>query len=138
MSPVNAGREKRRGLRIQDGRNLNWKLQGIPEPRSGFLIEKSEDGLAFGWRGEELPIVGSLVELHVAGGWGSEKNQRGIIRHSSVAHEGLCVVGVEKYRARPFPPGAVEHAEVKVRSVLADGEPLRSYGCGPIFSRRTS
>ncbi|MBL8746221.1 MAG: hypothetical protein JNK58_07700 [Phycisphaerae bacterium] len=124
------GREKRKGLRKQCQDPVDWRHSGLPGSRSGFLIEQSEDGLAFGCRGTAPPIVGSLIEVRVADGWGRQAEECAIVRHASVAHEGLCIVGVEKYRSRPFPPAASAagaHHEPKSRPLITSDAFLR--GC---------
>ncbi|HVZ94285.1 MAG TPA: hypothetical protein VG797_07235 [Phycisphaerales bacterium] len=69
----------------------------------GWLLESSDEGLAFAWRGAP-PFRGTLIEIRRWGAEGDHITGEGVVRHVLAAHDDLCVVGVELRQTRSFPP----------------------------------
>jgi len=98
-----ARNEKRTSVRVSRSEELMWRCVGRGKTEIGLLLEASEHGMAFAWRGSAPLQAGTLIE--VLGGEPEEIGQRKrvVVRRFSPCHDNLSVVGVEIVDFRPFP-----------------------------------
>ncbi|MEK6644718.1 MAG: hypothetical protein AABZ08_12510 [Planctomycetota bacterium] len=76
---------------------LVWRIPGNDRQQTGWLLETSQKGAAFAWRGETLPPRNTLIETREDGDLKMKTWRNAIVRHSRVVHDNLCVIGVEHY-----------------------------------------
>ncbi|MGE3109398.1 MAG: hypothetical protein AB7G11_05570 [Phycisphaerales bacterium] len=97
--------EVRRQVRLRRSDVLAWRhSESMVSPRTALLLESSDDGLAFAWRGEDPPAQDSLIELQVESAGATSAWKRAVVRHSHMVHDNLSIVGVEVLQFREFPP----------------------------------
>jgi len=96
-----ATNEKRYGHRTSRSGGLTWRFLGGNKSEIGLLLETSEHGMAFAWRGTFSPKVGTLIE--VLDEDGDDRRKRVVVRRSSVCHDNLRVIGAELVDSGPFP-----------------------------------
>lgn len=106
MRSTGMNKEDRRQIRTRRTEVLSWRIRGSQqEPRAAWLLESSEDGLAFVWRGDQPPAPDAVIELQInpgadhAAGW-----EPCVVRNLRQVHDNLCVIGAEMLRYREFPP----------------------------------
>lgn len=108
--------EHRRSVRVRQDGAVRWRRRGSTQDCGvACLLEASEDGLAFAWRGDWVPRGGELLEVQRGGGEASYEPI--VVRWADRVHEDLIVVGAELYRAQEFPPAM--RAEAKRSSGLS-------------------
>ena len=57
-------RENRRSPRIRRSEAMLWRLSWFEDFEMGWLLESSDTGCAFAWRGVLLPSVGSRIDIN--------------------------------------------------------------------------
>ena len=96
--------EKRKSNRERRSGSISWRLCGDLNLQPGWLLEESEDGMAFAWRGENVPEPGMLVELVDADeGPTASNTTQAIVRRVVNCHEDLAVIAIERVQYSPFP-----------------------------------
>lgn len=105
--------EKRTQPRTRRADAIAWRLSPTDFAKSALLLERSEDGLAFAWRGQVAPAPDTLIELSLEGSPEFERPLIARVRRVAHVHDNLLVIGAELWRASPFPPEV--EAEVKPR-----------------------
>ncbi len=125
--------EKRRSPRERRSDAIFWRLVGQTEYDMGWILEASDDGLAFAWRGDAAPPRGSIVEVHRGGGAGgggdegcergrfddlTSKPERALVRRSTLAHDDLAIIAVQIIPEMSAAKGACEVA-LKPRTARA-------------------
>ena len=103
--------EKRRSERVRRSDALFWRIRDVGEYDMGWLLEASDEGLAFAWRGSVLPSEGSIIDVQMCppGTW---KSGIAEVRRVEIVHDDLVVIGVEHVSRTPPKPHA-QAAEVK-------------------------
>jgi hypothetical protein len=118
---------KRRSTRRPASGPLDWSTRGGGEKRPGWILERSDDGLAFALRAPVKPQRAALLELRRGDAAPGREPELGVIRHVAAAHGDLFVVGVELLRMRPFPPAVSAAAAVESKPTTAiSGAPLQA------------
>lgn len=113
-----ARNEQRTQPRKRRSDAIAWRLNRADSPRGAWLLDSSEDGMAFAWRGGPVPAVDSLIEV-IADPDGRPQDIRiARVRRVSVVHDDLMVLGAEVWRTNPFPPAA-EGVEAKTPTLLS-------------------
>lgn len=97
--------EKRSCERRRESRSIEWRRNGNDFPRRGWLLESSTTGLAFAWRGSDIPKLNAVLDVCLFPDDRSDRSIPARVVRIKRAHEDLMVIGVE--RMRPFPPAAV-------------------------------
>lgn len=102
-----------------------WKPLGKTKAtQTGWALDASKCGVAFAWRGDSIPLPGSLIELsHGEIDASGHPSRRAIVRRTSIAHGDLVIIAAEYLRMRSFPPAKAE-AEIEVCPVQ-----LERVGC---------
>ena len=120
-------KEDRHQRRTRRSDPLVWRTSGsLSAPQPAALLESSEDGLAFTWRGADPPKPGTLIDLQIDSAAGAMPRwQRCVVRHLAVVHDDLCVFGIEILRFNDFPPAPALR-------IIPDPSPLNAAGhCEP-------
>ncbi len=121
---------QRRAPRVRGSDALTWRLRGAPRFEMGWTLERSIDGLAFVWRGGDIPRPGAIIEFAPGEGPGLHESSCAVVRHATRCHDDLRILGVEFLRLRPFPPQAAAIIEPHPRAAAADR--LLADASGPI------
>lgn len=104
--------EQRRSPRERRSSALFWRRSREPQFEMAWMLEASTHGLAFAWRGQRPPAIGSVLEVK-AGGQDDDRPFRLAVRRVSRAHDDLCVIAGERM---DFP---------QVNTLTASAEELR-------------
>lgn len=94
--------EKRKTTRQRRSGSISWRFIGHAEVQPGWLLEESDEGMAFAWRGEQAPKNGEILEL-LDSGDGSSAITKAIVRRVVACHEDLAVIAIERVQYSPFP-----------------------------------
>jgi hypothetical protein len=103
---VVTGKELRRSPRRRRSDALFWRLGARHAPGMGWLLESSETGLAFAYRGPGVPGLDSIIEVRVGATAEEAWSEQAVVRRVSRVHGDLTVVAAQYLRTRPFPPVA--------------------------------
>lgn len=98
--------EHRRAPRHRKSGAILFRTRAADEFQSGWLLEASETGMAFAWRGRSAPPVNAIIEVGDAHPSAEKTASRAVVRRVNVAHNDLCVIAVELINLRPFPLAA--------------------------------
>lgn len=85
----------RRSHRERESSAVLWKRCDQKEFDMGWLLEQSEVGCAYAWRGSTSPEPGTHVTLRLDCASEEGDEIRGIVRRVLHAHDDLVVLGVE-------------------------------------------
>lgn len=108
MSKKLLGNEERRQNRVRRSDSVAWRQSNDTEPRTGWLLESSEDGFAFAWRGDGPPRANELIEVDLGSDHGEKPWVRAVVRHAEAVHDNLRVIGAQIVQFRPFPPAGAK------------------------------
>lgn len=100
---------------------LTWTLTTDDMPRIGWLLDQSETGCAFAWRGDDIPNTGDVIRID-RGSDRAAVSERAIVKRVTVAHSDLVIIAV--HVLQQFPVAALS------RSVHDHAE--RSVPCGAV------
>ena len=67
-----------------------------------WVLESSESGMAFAWRGSDPPRPDTILELRRSGAPVGAGTIDAVVRRTSIAHDDLTVIAVEFLGFRPF------------------------------------
>ena len=87
-----SGSEKRRSTRQRKSEPIFWRLLGRTRYVSAWLLESSDSGLAFAWRGALIPSPGALIQVRRDADADDfpVMPQRAIVRHRNLANIVFC------------------------------------------------
>jgi hypothetical protein len=103
--------EKRTATRQRSTGSVLWRGWGEQEYGIGCLLEESDDGLAFAWRGQNIPRNRRIIEVIRNAAAEARGPERAVVRRVVVAHDDLVIVGAQLLGNRPFPPQLAAQAE---------------------------
>jgi hypothetical protein len=114
--------ELRRSRRTRRAGSIRWHMLGEGgELRSGWLLETSDLGLAFVWRGVEPPRLSTLIEFRRGDDERGAERELAVVRRACRVHDDLSLIGAELVRLRGFPPeasAAVQEPKLAVGPVV--------------------
>lgn len=103
--------EQRSQERVHRSKPIAWRYRQQDEPRSAVLLESSELGFAFAWRGNDAPNVDNLIEVFMNPDRTNATPIDVRVKRVTKVHDDLVVIAAELWFATPFPP-AVESAAI--------------------------
>ncbi len=110
--------EHRESTRTSTARPAIWSSDGCPEARIGWMLETSETGCAFAWRGEGVPVKGEVISVSVGESADPLMMSRGLVKRVEVVHDDLAIIAVRLLPAWvSLPP--IGRAEAKSRKSTA-------------------
>lgn len=122
------GPENRTSERSSTARPAIWAMEGNPETRIGWMLESSDTGCAFAWRGRHTPVPGEIILLSADETEEPLRMSRALVKRVNAVHDDLSVIAV-----RILPEQAREvmlmYAEVKSPPpVVRTGAPAENDG----------
>lgn len=106
------GRESRASERRTTARPAIWAFAGSSETRIGWMLESSETGCAFAWRGAGTPVEGEVISVCVGASCDPSEMTRALVKRVKTVHDDLSIIAVRLLPA-PRPLVSVAAAEVK-------------------------
>lgn len=80
----------------------------------GWLLERSDDGAAFAWRGGEPPCAGAILYVQLDAASRGDAKRAAVVRRVSRAHDDLFVIAAELVELHGVPPmGAARSIPVR-------------------------
>lgn len=61
----------------------------------GWLLEQSETGCAFAWRGSVLPSVGNLIEVNVQLTGDVSETRNAIVKRVETVHDNITIIALQ-------------------------------------------
>lgn len=95
MHAQKSSNEHRDRRRTRRAGFLAWRVPGSNLEQTGWLLESSQHGAAFAWRGERAPAPETIIETREDGCLRQNPWRPAAVRHARVLHDNLCVIGVE-------------------------------------------
>ena len=122
------GPENRTSERSSTARPAIWAMEGNPETRIGWMLESSDTGCAFAWRGKHTPVPGEVILLSADETEEPLRMSRALVKRVNAVHDDLSIIAV-----RILPERAREvmlmYAEVKVPpAAVPAGPPAENDG----------
>ncbi|GAB4547033.1 MAG: hypothetical protein Tsb0013_06430 [Phycisphaerales bacterium] len=108
--PINHGPELRRTQRSHRCEALLWGYAPDEQAEIGWLLESSDEGFAFVWRGVAPPKTGEVLHAHLDGLPGDRVARVAIVRRTQRVHDDLVLVACQCV----LEPVERAHAEVKI------------------------
>ncbi|QDU70512.1 hypothetical protein [Mucisphaera calidilacus] len=94
--------DTRRSTRKRKSSALFWKTAGSSRDFDmAWLLEASEVGCAFAWRGDDPPKRGERLQLRVDCLGTIDQPSEAIVRRATTVHDDLTVVSVEFHKHLP-------------------------------------
>ena len=118
MTILNAS-EKRRDPRVNKCSVLFWRDRPGGQIQPGWLIERSEGGLAFAWKGDVAPSEGDVVEICFEDSATDDAYEDAVVRRVKRAHADLYVLGLERLGAKEFAKLAIAPSAPSVSTKAA-------------------
>ncbi|MBK7405120.1 MAG: hypothetical protein IPJ41_10930 [Phycisphaerales bacterium] len=107
--------EKRRQARTRASDKVLWRKPGSSEFEPGWMLEHSESGLAFAWRGQHTPSEGDRIQIQRSHSGHDSLPESALVRRVAHAHEDLFVIGVEIVHNTPAHYVAAESSLIEPR-----------------------
>ena len=110
MSIFQSG-DQRRSKRESQSATMFWRSEATGSYEMGWLLESSDEGCAFAWRGSDVPQCGTAIDIQLDATTPGECSRKAIIRRTHIAHDDLVVIAAE-LRDEEAPTQAVVKAKV--------------------------
>ena len=81
-----------------------WRQGQYDNFEMGWLLEASNDGCAFAWRGEGPPQVGAVIDVCLDMSSSQRETKSAVVRRVRVAHADMTIIAAELMNIRDFPP----------------------------------
>lgn len=120
--------EKRHSARERNSDPLLWQRFGKDKVETGWLLERSEKGFAFAWRGTRRPKINTIFEYQIDLGNTNSPKRKAIVRRVARCHHDMCVIGAEVVTSRPYPASTTATASAPKSEVVVIHSPLRLTG----------
>lgn len=92
--------DRRRQTRTRVSDRVMWRQPGLGTLETAWMLEQSDDGLAFAWRGDRTPTEGDLIEIQRSRAGRDCLPERAVVRRVRHAHEDMFVIGAEIVRTK--------------------------------------
>lgn len=96
--------EHRRAPRRRTSNVVECSWNGGDAFHAGWVLETSESGLAFAWRGANPPPPDTLIQMRMDEVEANLGPRDAVVRRMSVVHSDLTIIAVEFLCFKPFPP----------------------------------
>jgi hypothetical protein len=83
-----------------------WRPSRNAEFQMAWLLEESDDGFAFAWRGDAVPPIGSIIEVRLDVAAASDCPEQAVTRRVIRAHDDLTIIAAQRSRSMLFPRAA--------------------------------
>lgn len=98
------GVDHRRDIRTRISEFIECRWDPADIFHLGWVLESSQSGLAFAWRGDNAPPVDAIIDVRDDALPVGAACCQAVVRRSSVVHDDLNVVALEFLSFSPFPP----------------------------------
>lgn len=98
--------ERRRASRRQRSDAMFWRPTRSADFQMAWLLEESDDGFAFAWRGDAVPPIGSIIEVRLDATAATDAPEHAVMRRVIRAHDDLTIIAAERSRSMLFPRAA--------------------------------
>lgn len=95
MQRMNLRLEKRGERRRHRSDAISWRLRASDRTHLALLLESSDTGYAFAWRGAEAPIVDALIQLDLKPNGNAPTSVLTRVRRVTRVHDDLVVIAAE-------------------------------------------
>ena len=93
--------ERRSERRVRQSGTIEWRYHLADKARTALLLEASDTGFAFAWRGTDAPRPNTLIEFRQSGEFADPQWAVARVRRHSIAHADLTVIAVERWGQFP-------------------------------------
>jgi len=105
--------EKRTSTRKTRSDVIFWRRSYRDGYKMGLLLERSDEGLAFAWRGDDAPRPNAILDISLDPDSSGDDPKIAEVMRSSYVHDNLAVVAVRLVETLPI-VSSVAEAEIKV------------------------
>jgi hypothetical protein len=74
-----------------------WRPSRNAEFQMAWLLEESDDGFAFAWRGDAVPPIGSIIEVRLDVAAATDCPEQAVMRHDD-----LTIIAAQRGRSMLF------------------------------------
>lgn len=95
MTIEHQSRELRSSPRHRRSEAIFWKLPWFATYEMGWLLEASESGCAFAWRGAVVPALGSRVDVDLEPASSTASTRAARVQRVELVHDDLVLIACE-------------------------------------------
>jgi hypothetical protein len=125
MQDQNGGGQ-RKETRERSNKTILWRRPGEQSWRTALTLETSKNGLAFAWRGSDLPAPGAVLSIRDDINARRGKDSAVIVKRVDHAHEDLVVIAAKRVLTRvgPLTLTTAKPSELSVRRTRINTAPV--------------